>query len=58
MGTEQASQDAAAVARKLYTHVHQAGIAEALAICGPHQSMMLKEHGVLLQVQCLQPLSH
>lgn len=58
VGTEQASQDAAAVAGEQHAHVHQAGIAEALALCGPHQSVLLKEPGVLLQVQCPQPLGH
>lgn len=58
MGTVQTSQDTAAVAREVHAHVHQAGIAEALALSGPHQSVLLKECCVLLQVQCPQPLGY
>lgn len=58
VGTEQASQDAAAVAREHHAHVHQAGVTEALAVCGPHQAVLLEEPRVLLQVQRSQPLGH
>lgn len=58
MGTEQTSQDTAAVAREVHAHVQQASIAEALAFGGPQQSTLLEERGVLLQVQCPQPLSY
>lgn len=57
-GTEQASEDAAAVTRQYHAHVHQAGITEVLALGGPHQPVLLKEPSVLLQVQGPQPLSH
>lgn len=58
MGTVQTGQDTASVAREVHSHVHQAGIAEALAFGGPYQSVLLKECRVLLQVQCPQPLSY
>lgn len=54
----QSSQDTAAVAREEHAHVHQAGIAEALAFSGPYQSVLLKECRVLLQVQGPQPLGY
>lgn len=48
MGAQQACQDAAAVTREQHAHVQQAGITEALAVRGPHQSVLLEEPGVLL----------
>lgn len=58
MGAVKTSQDAAAVAGEVHAHVQQASIAEALALGGPHQSVLLKECRVLLQVKCPQPLSY
>lgn len=50
VGTEQTSQDTAAVAREVHAHVQQASISEALAFGGTYQSMLLKERCILLQM--------
>jgi hypothetical protein len=42
VGTEQTSQDPATVAGQEHAHVRQAGIVEALALSGPHQSMLFE----------------